>query len=392
MPPQSSPRAAWPSNDDNGGFFLIVLGIGLVILAFVLWTNFHGLISGGVIRAFHWEIGWLRSVTDQFNLADRQMMSANPETVRLKDLYGIAHAVGTETRIPAACIMLVLAAICMVRAAPSRFKRAFDMDALIAEQAKSFPTTAAFVRRRLRLVEPEKAPRPADYAQTPEEWIALHATRKEGFVEGDAQRALAAQLGPRWRGPEQAAPHARALYAAFALHLAGQRQAAQKLLGELSEALADPGKETDAGPAVPLVLPHAMVGKVDATLGSLDSEVRLPADRVAAAHAYTHPALMTLLNEARLAAGVLAPAQFAWLKLVDRPLWYALHSLGFETEGFARYLHPNARIEAAGARDHWAAERIAKRPLPSPSVERALEAVRAAATVEKSNPAESEAD
>ena len=108
MPPQSSPRAAWPSNDDNGGFFLIVLGIGLVILAFVLWTNFHGLISGGVIQAFHWEIGWLRSVTDRFNLADRQMMSANPETVRLKDLYGIAHAVGTETRIPAACIMLVL--------------------------------------------------------------------------------------------------------------------------------------------------------------------------------------------------------------------------------------------------------------------------------------------
>jgi intracellular multiplication protein IcmP len=392
MPPQSNPRASWPSSDDNGGFFLIVLGIGLVILAFVLWTNFHGLISAGVMQGFHWEIGWLRSVTDRFNLADRQMMSANPETVRLKDLYGIAHAVGTATRVPAACVMLALAAVCMLRAAPSRFKRAFDMDALIAEQAKSFPTTAAFVRRRLRLVEPEKAPRPADYAQTPEEWIALHATRKDVFVEGLARRALVAQLGPRWRGPEQSAPQARALFAVFALHLAGQRQVAQRLLGDLSEALADPGKETDAGPAVPLTLPRSMVAKIDATLASLDTEVRLPADRVAASHAFTHPALMTLLNEARLASGVLAPAQFAWLKLVDRPLWYALHSLGFETEGFARYLHPNARIEAAGARDHWAAERIVKRPLASPSVERAIEAVCAAAVVGKSNLSETDVD
>jgi hypothetical protein len=105
-------------------------------------------------------------------------MASNPEEVRPRDLYGIAHAVGTAIRIPAACVMVVLAGICMVRAAPARFRRAFDMDPLIAEQAKSFPTTAAFVRRRLDLVKPEKAPRPADYAQTPEEWIILHETKR----------------------------------------------------------------------------------------------------------------------------------------------------------------------------------------------------------------------
>jgi intracellular multiplication protein IcmP len=61
---------------------------------------------------------------------------------------------------------------------------------------------------------------------------------------------------------------------------------------------------------------------------------------------------------------------------VDRRLWYALHSLGFETEGFGRYLHPNPRIEAAGARDHWAAERIAARPILTPEIKRTLDAVR----------------
>ena len=52
-------------------------------------------------------------------------------------------------------------------------------------------------------------------------------------------------------------------------------------------------------------------------------------EAVADRHAYTAPALMSVLTLARAEAGVLAPAQFAFLKLVDRPLWYALHSLGF---------------------------------------------------------------
>jgi intracellular multiplication protein IcmP len=63
---------------------------------------------------------------------------------------------------------------------------------------------------------------------------------------------------------------------------------------------------------------------------------------------------------------------------VDRPLWYALHSLGFESEGIGRYLHPNPRVEAAGARDHWAVERGAGRPVPTPTFEKALEALAAA--------------
>lgn len=391
MRPQPNPRAAWPSPDDNGGFFVVVTLLGLAVLAAVLWINFHGVISAAVMDVFHREIGWLHHVTARFDLADRQMMASNPEDVRLKDLYGIARAVGTAVRIPAACVMLVLAAICMACAAPSRFKRKFDMDTLIAEQAKSFPATAAFVRRRLRLVEPEKTPRPADYAQTPEEWVALHANRKGvGFVEADARRALAAQLGPRWRGPESAAPQVRAMFTVFALHLAEHRTQAQRLLGELSEALADPGNETSAGPACPLVLPQAVVTRVDALLATLDFDIRSPAEHVAAAHAYTHPALMSLLNASRLAAGVLAPAQFAWLKLVDRPLWYALHSLGFETDGFGRYLHPNPRSEAAGARDHWAAERIVKRPLASPDIDRALEAIRAVSATERSARASSD--
>jgi len=378
MHSQPPPRAAWPSHDDNSGFFLIVILVGSGILGWVLWVNFHATISFMVMALFRHEIAFLRYFTHRFDLADTQMAAADPGAVKLRDLYGIAHAVGESFRLPAAALILILAFVTMWRAAPSRYKRDFDLDGLIQEQAMSFPTSAAFAKRHLRLVVPSADPRPADYALTPEEWVARFATKPDGtFDDAAAFRNLAQQLGPPWRGVENAQPHMRALFAVFALHLATRRAEAQLLLGELSNALDAAGDDAPEGPEAPLILPDAEVGKVDAALRDFD--VVTPAAAVAAQHGYAHTALMALLNQARLEAGVLAPAQFVWLKLVDRRLWYALHSLGFETDGFGRYLHPNPRIEAAGARDHWAAERIAGRPLLSPEIAQALKAARKAA-------------
>jgi intracellular multiplication protein IcmP len=148
------PRAAWPSGDDNTGFNLIVILLGCCVGTYVLWTSYHGEISAGVMALRHHEIGFIQYFTDRYDLADRQMAAADPNAVTLRDLYGISHAVGMFFRVPAAVFMLLLAAICTVRAAPARFKRAFDLDGLIGEQAATFRTSAAFVRRHLRLVPP----------------------------------------------------------------------------------------------------------------------------------------------------------------------------------------------------------------------------------------------
>jgi intracellular multiplication protein IcmP len=377
--PHPQPRASWPSGDDNAGFYLIVILAGCCVAAYLLWTNYHGAISAAVIALHRREIGFIRHVTDRYDLADRQMVAADPNGVTLRDLYGISRDVGAFFRIPAAGLMLLLALSCMARAAPSRFRRAFDLDGLIREQAFYFPTTAAFVGRHLRLVPPASAdPRPADYALTPEEWIARFAIARDGeFDEAAARRALARQLGPPWCGVERASPPVRCLFAAFALHRAERRAEALLLLGDLSTRLGSRDEGRPEGPEKPLALPDAAVAEADAILR--DSALLTPALAVARRHAYTQTALMALLNAARVRAGVLAPGQFAWLKLVDRPFWYALHSLGFETEGFGRYLHPNPRVEAVGARDHWAAERIAGEKLIEPSLNRAIQALRKAA-------------
>ena len=375
MRPQPNPRATWASGDDNTGFNLLVLLVGAVLGSYLLWTNYHAEISAAVMALHHQEIAFVRQFTHRYDLADRQMAAADPAGVTLHDLYGITHAVGLFFRIPATALMVLLAIVCALRAAPARYRRGFDLDGLVREQAASFRTTAAFAGRHLRLVPPAPLPRPADYALTPEEWIARFAPgRNGGLDEAAARRALALQLGPPWHGPLQAAPPVRCLFAVFALHLAERRAEALELLGDLSAAIATRDTESPEGPAAALVLPPAVFAIADERLR--DARLLSEACDIAARHAYTHTALMGLLNAARHRAGVLAPGQFAWLKLVDRGLWYALHSLGFETEGFGRYLHPNPRIEAVGARDHWAVERLVGEPVTRPSLDRAIEALR----------------
>ena len=305
------------------------------------------------------------------------MAQADPSGVTLRQVYEISHAVGLFWRIPAAAFILLLAALCTVRNAPARYKRAFDLDGLVREQARTFRTTAAFAKRQLRLVPPARGePRPADYALTPAEWIDRYAQSPDRRLDqGAARRALIAQLGPPWRGISDANPQARCLFAAFALHLAERRAEALELLEECSAGFADQATDRREGPESYLVLPNAVVAAADAALSDREGPVAV-ALAITRRHAFAHTALMELLNAARLTAGVLAPAQFAGPKLVDRPMWYALHSLGFETEGFGRYLHPNPRVEALGARAQWAVERAAGRAVPEPNLDLALEALR----------------
>jgi intracellular multiplication protein IcmP len=372
------PRAAWASNDDMTALCLAAIIFGLGVGAYALWSNYHTEISAAVMAWRHQEIRMLRPFTHRFDLADAQMRTADPAGVTVWDLYGISHAIGRAWRVPGATVIALLAVTCLFRNAPSRFRRRFELDGLIREQLRFFPHMAAFARRRLGLVDPAtNGPRPADYALTPAEWIARFATAKDGSLDRRAaQRALLAQLGPRWTGPEAASPQVRVMFAAFALHLAERREEAVDLLGACSVALTDGDRDDPAGPTAPLHLPEALVCSVDELLAD-KAGLMIPALDMADDHAWTHPALMSVLNAARIKAGVLPPALFAWLKLVDRPLWYALHSLGFESEGIGRYLHPNPRVEAAGARDHWAAERAAGRPVPTPTFEKALEALAA---------------
>ena len=373
-----APTQRISSSDDS----LIAFGLIVAMLiagGWFLWYRYHAQIAAQVIAVQHWQMRFVGLFTDRYRTLDAQALALNPVDVSARTLLRLCHLVGLFFRIPVAVGLGELAILCLTRAAPSRFTRMLDLAHLMRVQAEVFGSIGAFVRRDLRPVRLAGGPpRPLDPALHVHEWIERYARRTDGtFDEDGARRELTAQLGPLWQGPRRAAPHVRCLFAVFALQSARQRDAALAFLGDIAGSLSRDRREDPSGPPSALDIPPALARRADAILARppLVDGCLAVADR----HAFTATAMMSVLCEARRTAGVLAPAQFNFLKLIDRRLWYALHSLGFPNGAEAPAVPmPNPRVEAAGARDHWAAECQAGRPLRVPSIDRAALAIRAA--------------
>jgi len=371
-----SPRAPGAiGSDDYTGFSLILICVGLAILGWTAWKMWHAEISAGALIVAHREMQAIAWVSDRFSQVDIGVERADPAGVQFDQLVRLYRNIGTEFLYPAMALVLGLAGLCFVRGGNARFTRAFDIEKLMAEQAKTSRSTAAFVGRRLTLSGVRTGdPRPADSALHVSEWIARYAQRDGRFHEASARRELVRQLGAEWKGRSKASPTVRCMLAAIALHGAERREDAAGLLGLLSEGLPVDKADSGDGPQEPLAFDPRTLSVADRVLG--ETKVSVWAIEIMDAHHFTTPGLMSVLNAARSRSGVLAPAQFAFLKLVDRRLWYALHALGFEADGLIDHPHPSQRVEAIGARAHWAAERAVGVPMPTPEFDAAIAAIR----------------
>jgi intracellular multiplication protein IcmP len=292
-------------------------------------------------------------------------------------LWGLCTNVGRFFRIPVCLALAALAVRCYFRASSGRFTRQLTLETLAVLQANEFPVTKAYLGRDLKLVDPaEGLPRPLDPALHISEWISRYARRADqAFDEAGAYAALQHQLGPRWQGVGKAEPHVQCLALGFWLHAQVRRQDALDVLSGLSAALQGMGMEGPAGPEKPLLLPSGFGSEMRRLIGH--TRDMNEADVLLSGHAYTAPALMTLLSHARREAGVMNPGLFAALKLVDRPLWWALQSLGFPPESGPLWrIMPAPCIEATAALEHWQTECEAGRPLVIPAITSSLNRIR----------------
>lgn len=378
-PPDGRPRGPDPVPE-------LLLAGSLILVACVAWWIARPAIVGavfGLADAMLAGAGWF---TARFEPLRAQIAGTDPgdPAVTPSRLWRLLSLAGGPWAWPAAALLGACAVACFRKAGARRFTRDLDLDGLLREQAEAFPTGAPFAARKLGLVEPrpDGPPRPLDPALHLPEWVDRFARGADGrYCDAMAQVALAAQLGPlRPCDTRRARPIHRVLFAAFALHAARETAAALDLLGAAARALPGPAPGEDpAGPDAPLPLDPAVVALADEVLA--DPDVRLPCEAVARRHAFAAPALMSVLCHARLRAGVLNPGLFAWTRLVDRPLFMALDSLGVPVAGIPwhRGPAPAPLVEGAAARDHWARELEAGRPLSLPAVGSALAAVRSAA-------------
>ncbi len=238
-----------------------------------------------------------------------------------------------------------------------KFKEHFNLESFIAIQAKIWPIIAPIVTfnpsqhsaRILGSILPKKLPTFAE-ALAPEEWLAFNKIPiKNGIPEKDrVRRTLALQLGPRWEGYEKLPPYIMVLFAAFALKGAQKRDESDDFLGRISLCWSQKG---GIRPTAKLMAEARKVLK-DPETGGL-------ALAIANKHAYRTTAFLGVLKWSRFMGGVLAAAQFLWLRGVDRTLWYAGNNMG------RRSFH----AEGAGSIGHFMAEEIAQKPLPIPRLD-----------------------
>lgn len=258
-------------------------------------------------------------------------------------------------------IVIAITACCalwaLFRGPGSEHRRNYDINTLIKKQSNVFPIISPFIEFNPTTlpVRPPGAPVPAELplfaeALSPEEWVVYNEIPvvDQKLDQEATTKAFAKQLGPRWRGAKHLAPYKQVMLAAFCLKAARKRADADAMMGRLAKCWN--GKKNE------LKVDSKLLREARSILGN--SGISGSVLKKCNEHAWETTALMRGLTTAREEGGVLAPAQFVWLRAYERSLWYPLNNLGRQS------LH----MEALGATAHYKAEKLAQRPIPRPKV------------------------
>jgi len=252
-----------------------------------------------------------------------------------------------------------------LRGPGTQYTEVFNLDGFVKFQANNFPVIAPFVNYNPAKQEPRPpgADVPAELppfaeALGPEEWIAYHEIKiKDNVIDkNSAFNAFLRQLGPRWQGAKKLAPYRQILLASFCLKASRKRDEADDMLGRLAlcwsiEKGLQLGKDSKLLREARKVLNNKDLAH--STLKKCNQ------------HAWQTTALLRALLNARDEGGVLAPAQFVWLRAHDRELWYPLNNLGRQSN----------HTEAIGAMAHFKSEKRIGRPIPKPKVHEAVTSI-----------------
>ena len=285
---------------------------------------------------------------------------------QLSNALGI---INTLTFYPIRWVLVAICGIaalwCMFRGPQSHNRTRLGLEGLIERQSHNFPVIAPFVdfNPSEQPPRPPGSPVPAELppfaeALGPEEWLAYTGnTAKDGKVdEASATKHFQKQLISRWKGWKALKPYQQILLASFALKAARKRGDADDMLGRLALCWNIKGGLKLSKDRSLLSEARKVLSNKDLASGTL---------KMCNRHAFVTTAMLGALNYARNEGGVLAPAQFVWLRAHDRTLWYPLNNLGRESH----------HMEALGAMAHYKAERLTQRPIPSPKVDDAVQTI-----------------
>lgn len=355
-------------NSDSNDTALLWLPITLIVLLVVIWFFFHAQIATFVFWLKTHELRWIVFFVQPLDKFLNLLHLSGPNTEKMfevirvasttlaskasaKDLIYLSHYVGTFLRIPVIFFLGVMACFLFFLPAAQRFKNYYNMSDFRSAELENWPAIKATSTVDLLKADIEEGPwamakKPLDFCKTYQLLDQEKINMNELAVAyGAAFKVFALQLGLPWRGVRNCPVHVRALFVIFSAFACHDRDLAERLLDQISASASKSGQLDFSG--------------VDALLVNYEkSDLTQWLER---SHAYVGTLMMSLLKIART-SGVVATAQFLWLKPLDRRLWFTLNSVGRQT----------AVVEVAGVKAHWLAEKKIGRLLKTPMVKQAI--------------------
>ncbi len=289
------------------------------------------------------------------------MQTLDPAAVNWPQMILMVGLVNQYFRYPAGILLLVLAYLLYRSDITLRFQRTHTMKTLRLQEQGNWPAIMPVVD--LDLVNTDIDTGPWAMAMTPMEFAKKNALLKKndalldvvqrgqemtaGIRKADTKRVFTLQLGAYWSGFDACSPHVKVLVAIFMARINRDRGTAASIMTAMDEGFKHKNMNYDIA---------------DAVIKKYQNTELI--QKIVSKHAYLLTVMASLLEGARQ-DGVVASAEFLWLKPVDRRLWYMLNCIGRQTP----------YVEVGGPFAHWLAEKAMGRRALVPMIDEAVKAL-----------------
>ncbi len=347
---------------DNSLAPLWIMILVFIVLG-IIWYFFSAQIIWAIFQVKLFEIYLVSFFSDGLTKVKEYIQNASYSEVTVNQLTAVSAAVGNYLRYAFAPILFITGLFLLLRSSDFRFRTVYNMKKLFSSEVKNWPQIAPVMNVDLVKTDIDKGP--WAMALTPMQFAKKHKLLKEErksltegmllrhqrktvtVMRGAAHRVFSLQLGKRWQGIEKLSPHIQALFAIFAAKGNGDDKSARKLLSQISAS-------TKSGQ-----LDYSGKEKLLEKYGNSKA-----VEFIIQQHGYIFTVMASMLQFAR-SDGVLATADFLWLKPVDRTLWYILNMVGRQT----------SLSEVGGIFAHWLSEKEIGHKLAVPMVDEAVKAL-----------------
>lgn len=358
--------------DQGGGqgenSYDLLWGVAFIIaIILILWYFARGPIIQGLFLLKLGQIQVISLFTDNLATTQQQIIKAYkvPTALPYETVRSLLAAVGDYMKYPYAAICGLFSIWIFIKHPILKFKNTFDMGRLRVLEQQNWPQISPIIHLDLVTEDINKGPwamaeNPMEFAKRLKLVEELPTPidpfyRQRGLIEVKVLEDRAAavfkkQLGPAFEDLNKLPIHVQALFAIFAARASNDSKGAM----ELTQAIARSSLhgKLDFSKVMPLLRKHYNTKPIARIIGS---------------HAYVYTVMAAMLELSRT-TGVLPPADFLWLKPLDRQLWYMLNCTGRRT----------SFCEVAGPFSHYKAEIALKRKVIQPMVNAAVQALKEA--------------